>query len=130
MAEQRGEPDWRENHAYTLGVQVYVLRFPYLYLPSAVSGKPTLARYLPPRTRVGVRGLPCGNRRNAARDLQQRTRGNDPAVTDCHGATQGVMRELVVEVRQSHEAVSKASDSIRGVLDGPTPTGRWSPIIS
>jgi hypothetical protein len=26
--------DWRENHAYTLGVQAYVLRFPYLYLPS------------------------------------------------------------------------------------------------
>ena len=31
---------------------------------------------------------------------------------------QGVMRELVVEVRQSLEAVPKASDSIRGVLDG------------
>ena len=28
------------------------------------------------------------------------------------------MRELVVEVRQSLEAVPKASDSIRGVLDG------------
>ena len=31
---------------------------------------------------------------------------------------QGVMRELVVEVRQSLEAVPKASDSVRGVLDG------------
>ena len=31
---------------------------------------------------------------------------------------QGVIRELVVEVRQSLEAVPKASDSIRGVLDG------------
>jgi hypothetical protein len=31
---------------------------------------------------------------------------------------QGTMRELVVEVRQSLEAVPKASDSIRGVLDG------------
>jgi cytochrome c556 len=31
---------------------------------------------------------------------------------------QGVMRELVLEVRQSLEAVPKASDSIRGVLDG------------
>ena len=31
---------------------------------------------------------------------------------------QGVMRELMVEVRQSLEAVPKASDSIRGVLDG------------
>ena len=37
----------------------------------------------------GVRGLACGNRRNAARDLQQGTRGNDSAVTDCHGATTG-----------------------------------------
>jgi hypothetical protein len=31
---------------------------------------------------------------------------------------QGIMRELVLEVRQSLEAVPKASDSIRGVLDG------------
>jgi hypothetical protein len=31
---------------------------------------------------------------------------------------QGVIKELVVEVRQSLEAVPKASDSIRGVLDG------------
>lgn len=26
--------DWRENHAYTLGVQAYVFGFPYVYLPS------------------------------------------------------------------------------------------------
>jgi hypothetical protein len=31
---------------------------------------------------------------------------------------QGTMRQLLVEVRQSLEAVPKASDSIRGVLDG------------
>jgi hypothetical protein len=34
---------------------------------------------------------------------------------------QGVMRELVVEVRQSLEAVPKASDSIRACSTGPTP---------
>lgn len=26
--------DWRENYAYTLGVQAYVFGFPYIYLPS------------------------------------------------------------------------------------------------
>ena len=35
---------------------------------------------------------------------------------------QGVIRELVVEVRQSLEAVPKASDSIRGVSTEPTPS--------
>ena len=65
----------------------------------------------------GVRCLACGHRCNAARDLQQGTRGNDPAVTDAMEQQQGVMR-VVVEVRQSLEAVPKASDSIRGVLDG------------
>ena len=37
----------------------------------------------------GVRCLACGHRRNAARDLQEGTRGNDRAVTECHGATTG-----------------------------------------
>ena len=37
----------------------------------------------------GVRCLACGHRCNVTRDLQQGTRGNDRAVTDCHGATTG-----------------------------------------
>ena len=28
------KPDWREQYAYTLGVQAYVFGFPYVYLPS------------------------------------------------------------------------------------------------
>ena len=28
------KPDWREQYAYTLGVQAYVFGFPYIYLPS------------------------------------------------------------------------------------------------
>jgi hypothetical protein len=29
-----GKIDWREQHAYTLGVQAYIFGFPYVYLPS------------------------------------------------------------------------------------------------
>jgi hypothetical protein len=29
-----GRPGWQEQYAYTLGVQVYVFGFPYVYLPS------------------------------------------------------------------------------------------------
>jgi hypothetical protein len=29
-----GKSDWREDYAYTLGVQAYVFGFPYVYLPS------------------------------------------------------------------------------------------------
>jgi len=29
-----GEPDWREQYAYTLGVQAYVYGFPWVYLPT------------------------------------------------------------------------------------------------
>ena len=33
--EQTGEvPNWREDYAYTLGVQAYIFGFPYVYLPS------------------------------------------------------------------------------------------------
>ena len=33
--EHTGEvPNWREDYAYTLGVQAYIFGFPYVYLPS------------------------------------------------------------------------------------------------
>ncbi len=32
--EQPPQSDWRENYAYTLGVQAYAFGFPYVYLPS------------------------------------------------------------------------------------------------
>ena len=32
--EADGKTDWREDYAYTLGVQAYIFGFPYVYLPS------------------------------------------------------------------------------------------------
>jgi hypothetical protein len=32
--EAAAKPDWREDYAYTLGMQAYVFGFPYVYLPS------------------------------------------------------------------------------------------------
>lgn len=32
--EVAGKSDWREQYAYTLGVQAYIFGFPYVYLPS------------------------------------------------------------------------------------------------
>lgn len=34
VAEATSRSDWREDYAYTLGVQAYVFGFPYVYLPS------------------------------------------------------------------------------------------------
>lgn len=30
---QDGKPDWREQNAYTLGVQAYLYAFPWAYMP-------------------------------------------------------------------------------------------------
>lgn len=32
--EAPGKIDWREQYAYSLGVQAYIFGFPYVYLPS------------------------------------------------------------------------------------------------
>lgn len=34
QASAAANPDWRENYAYTMGIQAYVFGFPYVYLPS------------------------------------------------------------------------------------------------
>src|SRR5215467_4685278 len=31
-AQQAGDEDWREQYAYTLGVQAYIYGFPYVYM--------------------------------------------------------------------------------------------------
>ena len=33
-AAQDATGDWREQYAYTLGIQAYIFGFPYVYLPS------------------------------------------------------------------------------------------------
>ena len=32
---QDSKPDWREQNAYTLGVQAYLYAFPWAYMPEA-----------------------------------------------------------------------------------------------
>jgi hypothetical protein len=39
--------DWREQYAYTLGVQAYLYRFPWVYMPQAIWDQ-TEARNTPP----------------------------------------------------------------------------------
>jgi hypothetical protein len=49
-------PDWRENYAYTLGVQAYLYGFPWIYMPKALWDR-TEARNTPPNQFVNFREL-------------------------------------------------------------------------
>jgi hypothetical protein len=100
-----------------LGVQAYVLRFPYLYLPSPRWDRvnrpcSVLATANPGRSpRPSLRKPPQCCPRSSAKNAS-----NDPAVTDCHGATTGPHERAGGGSSQNLEAVLKASGS-RGVLD-------------
>jgi hypothetical protein len=101
-------------------MQAYVLRFPYLDLPSPRwdrVNRPSLGTC----HREPVSESAAFLAETAAMLPETFSKEREATIQQLLTAMeqqQGVMRELVGEVRQSLEAVPKASDSIRGVLDG------------